>query len=258
MRILSQQSIEIIKTLTINHLKIKYKRTSLGFFWSLLNPMFSVGVISLVFSIIMGMKYSEFIVIFFPAFLVWNYFANSVNGSAVSLVNNEHLIRKTPINLMIFPLVAVAINFVEFVLVFIAFILILTFINYEPTIHLLYIPISIVLLTILTIGISLIVSVISTFLRDIAYLVGVFMQLWFYLSPVLYSKDFIAGKSWMLDTFMILNPMTYFIEMFRNPISYHRVIDVELLFVSASISFVSIALGLFVFNKNEHKLVHML
>ncbi len=258
LKILSKQSFEIIKTLTINHLKIKYKRTTLGFLWSFLNPLLSVGVISLVFASIMGMKYSEFVIIFFPAFLAWNFFANSINGGTMSIVNNESLIRKTPINLMIFPLVNVAINFVEFVLTSIAFIVILVLIGYEPSYHIIYLPISIVLIFLISVGLSLLVSVISTFLRDVGYLISVFLQLWFYLSPVLYPKDFIEGKHWLVDIFMTINPMVYFIEMFRNPISYHKPLSFELIMIGIVLAASSLALGIYIFNKYRYKLVYRL
>lgn len=258
MKILSNQSYEIIKTLTVNHLKIKYKRTTLGFLWSFLNPLLSVGVISLVFANIMGMKYSEFVVVFFPAFLAWNFFANSVNGGTTSIVNNESLIRKTPINLMIFPLVNVAINFVEFLLTSFAFIFVLVLIGYEPTYHLIYLPLSILLISLMAVGLSLLVSVVATFLRDVGYLISVFLQLWFYLSPVLYPKDFIEGKHWLVDIFMTINPMVYLIEMFRNPISYHKPLSFELLTIGFMFALCSLALGIYVFNKYRYKLVYRL
>lgn len=256
MKILSAQSFEIIKTLTFNHLKIKYKRTSLGFLWSLLNPLFSVGVISLVFATMLNMEFSKFVVTFFPAFLAWNYFANSINGATISIINNESLIRKTPINIMIFPIVNVAINFVEFVLTSAAFIIVLIAIGYQPSYHLVFLPISILYLTITAIGISLLVSVLATFMRDVGYLIGIFMQLWFYVSPVLYPKDFILGKHWLLDIFMSINPMVYFIELFRNPITYHTALSGELLIIGAILSVTSLVAGTFVFNKYKYKLVY--
>lgn len=258
MKILSEQSFEIIKTLTINHLKIKYKRTTLGFLWSFLNPLISVGVISLVFASIMGMKYSEFVIIFFPAFLAWNFFANSINGGTISIINNESLIRKTPINLMIFPIVNVAINFVEFLITSIAFILILILIGYEPSYHIIYLPLSILMILLISVGLSLIVSVVATFLRDVGYLIGVFLQLWFYLSPILYPKDFIVGKYWFLDIFMSINPMVYIIEMFRNPISYHKPLSLELIMIGFAFAISSLALGIYIFNKYRYKLVYRL
>lgn len=256
MKIISTQSYEIIKTLTENHLKVKYKRTALGFFWSLLNPLFTVLVISLVFSTLMGMKFSEFVVMFFPAFLAWNFFANSIIGATTAIINNESLIRKTPINIMIFPLVNLAINLIEFLLVFIAFIILSIVIGYEVSWHIVYLPLSIAILIIFTAGLSLAVSVVSTYLRDLAYLIGVFMQLWFYLSPVLYPKDFIEGKHWLLDIFMQLNPLVYIIDMFRNPITYHISLSIDLLVITFLLSLMTLGLGIYIFNKHRYKLVY--
>jgi len=255
---LTKQNIELISTLTANHLKIKYKRTSLGFLWSLLNPLLSVGVISLVFSVIMGMPYGEFVVMFFPAFMAWTMFSGSVLGATTSIINNEALIKKTPINIMIFPIVNVAINFVEFILTFFAFLLIAILIGYEPGINLLYLPVSIILLLAISMGVALIVSVISTYFRDMAYLISVLLQLWFYLSPVLYPKDFILGRMPIVDLLMTLNPMVYFIALFRDPITYDKGLTFELLGLSVAMSVVMLIVGNAVFNKYRHKLVYRL
>lgn len=258
MKIISYQSYEIIKTLTFNHLKIKYKRTSLGFLWSFFNPLISVGVISLVFSAVMGMNYTNFVIMFFPAFLAWTFFSNSINGATTAILNNESLIRKTPINLMIFPIVNVAINFIEFILTSLAFIFVLTLIGYEPTYHLVYLPLSILFVTLISLGFAFIVSVVSTFLRDVGYLISVLLQLWFYLSPILYPKDFILGKYWFVDVFVSINPMTFVIEMFRNPITYHKGLSLDLVLTGVFFSTAILLLGIYIFNKYKYKLVYRL
>ncbi|WP_191092770.1 ABC transporter permease [Cysteiniphilum sp. JM-1] len=258
MNILTKQSFQIIRTLTVNHLKIKYKRTSLGFFWSLLNPLFTVGVISLVFSAIMKMDFSHFVALFFPAFLAWTFFANSINASTLSIVSNESLLRKTPINVMIFPLVSVSISFVEFVLTSVVFLIILVIVGYIPSLSLICLFVSVICLLLATIGVSLLASVVSTFMRDVAYLIGVFIQLWFYLTPVLYPKEFLIGKYKILELILTFNPMVYIIEMFRDPITYHKFISTDTLLISGIFSVVVFLLGVWVFNKNKHKLVYRL
>ena len=258
MQKITRQNLELIFTLTANHLKIKYKRTSLGFLWSLLNPLLSVGVISLVFSVIMGMPYREFVVMFFPAFMAWTMFSGSVLGATTSIINNEALIKKTPINIMIFPIVTVAINFVEFVLTFMAFILIAILIGYDPGLNLVFIPLSIVLLLVLSLGVALLVSVAATYFRDMAYLISILLQLWFYLSPVLYPKDFILGRMPIVDLLMTFNPMVYFISLFRNPITYNKPLTLELIASVTMISVLTLIAGYVVFNKYRYQLVYRL
>lgn len=256
MKIFSNQAYELIKVLAINHLKIKYKRTSLGFAWSMLNPLLFISALSIIFSSLFNIPYLKFVLMFFPAFLAWNFFSSSVNAASISIISNESLLRKTPINTMIFPLVSVVINFIEFILTFVVFIGIAIFIGYDITIHIVLIPVSIFILLIFTIGFSLIISVVSTYFRDFVYLVGILLQLWFYLSPIIYSKDFIAGKSKIIDILMSLNPMVYIIDLFRMPISEGRFISFEILFVAFIVSLISLLLGIIVFEKNKYELVH--
>lgn len=256
MKIFSNQAYELIRVLSINHLKIKYKRTSLGFAWSMLNPLLFISALSVIFSTLFNMPYLQFVLMFFPAFLAWNFFSSSVNTAAVSIISNESLLRKTPINTMIFPLVSVVINFIEFILTFFVFIILAILTGYDITVHILVIPISILLLLVFTIGFSLIISVISTYFRDVVYLVGILIQLWFYLSPIIYTKEFIFGKSEIIDILMTVNPMVYIIDLFRMPISQAKFIPFDILCTSAFISFVFLLLGIFIFNKNKYKLVH--
>lgn len=258
MKILSTQSFELIRILTINYLKIKYKRTSLGLLWSLLNPLLSVGMISFVFSTLMRMNYADFVIMFFPAFISWTFFSNAIMQSSTSLINNEALIKKSPINIMIFPLVNVSINLVEFALTTVAFAVVLIVTRYHPTIHIFVVFYSIITLVISVVGLSLMISVISTFLRDVSYLISVLLQLWFYLSPILYKKDFVMGKYWMLDVFMKINPLVYFIDMFRMPITYHEFPPLSTFIIVTVLAILSLSYGCYVFNKNRYKLIYRL
>lgn len=256
MKIFSSQSYELIKVLSINHLKIKYKRTTLGFAWSMLNPLLFIAALSIIFSTLMNMPYLKFVLMFFPAFLAWGFFSNSVNAASMSIISNESLLRKTPIHTMIFPLVSVVINFIEFILTFVIFLILAFLGGYEITIHTIILPLSILLLLSFTIGVSLIVSVISTYFRDFIYLIGIMLQLWFYLSPIIYSKEFIVGKSPIIDILMAINPMVYIIDLFRTPISQNQFVSFETLIISSSISFCTLILGIVIFNNNRYKLVH--
>jgi ABC-type polysaccharide/polyol phosphate export permease len=256
LKIVSKQAYELIKVLSINHLKIKYKRTTLGFAWSMLNPLLFISALSIIFSTLMNMPYLEFVLMFFPAFLAWGFFSSSVNAASMSIISNESLLRKTPIHTMIFPLVSVVINFIEFILTFSIFLLLAIAIGYDITIHVLILPFSIIILLIFTIGFSLIVSVISTYFRDFIYLVGILLQLWFYLSPIIYSKEFILGKSSLIDIIMSMNPMVYIIDLFRTPISQNQFVPSEILIISSVISFATLLIGVIIFNNHRYKLVH--
>jgi len=247
--------IELVKTLTVNALKKKYKRSKLGLFWSMLNPILKVSVIALVFSHIINMSYTEFTIFFFSGFLAWNLFSESVLTASNSLLFNEYLIKKVPINLAIFPLVSIGINAVEFLLAMATVSLLLTFIGLKFSLALLFLPFAFLLLVCFSTGLVLLVSLMTAFFRDFSYIFLVLMQLWFYLTPILYPKDFLSGKiQWWLK----LNPMTIYIDLFRNPIVYHQICSGNTIILASILSFTSLALGVTIFNKYKSDIVFKL
>lgn len=246
---------ELIKTLVINALKTKYKRSKLGLSWSMLNPILNITVVSFVFAQIMGMPYSKFVIFYFSGFLAWTLFSNSLLQSSSSLINNEGLIKKVPINLMIFPLVCIGTGLVEFLLSLIVLTFLLFFIGLQLTPALLFLPISLLLLVLFTTGVSLIFSVMTAFFRDIAYILTVIMQLWFYLTPVLYPKKFLLDRC---KAFSFINPMVTYIDLFRDPIVNGHLPSNASIIMAVSLSVFFIVVGLAVFNKYKTQIIFKL
>ena len=207
--------LELLKTFVINAFKVKYKRSKLGLSWSMLNPILNITVVSFVFSQVMGMPYQKFVVFYFSGFLAWTLFSSSLLQSANSLIVNEALIKKVPINLIIFPLTFVAVSTVEFLMGFAVLAILLFFLGLKLSMAFLFLPVSLLLLVMFSTGVCLIVSVLTSFYRDVAYILTVVVQLWFYLTPVLYPKKFLLAKSQILA---MINPMVVYIDLFRDPI----------------------------------------
>lgn len=247
-------NIEIAKTLSINSLKVKYRRNFLGILWSLLNPLLSITLVSLVFSLVMGLKYTDFILIFFPAFLAWNLFASILTGAMGSLLLNEGLIKKTPIELFVFPLATLMTSSIEFMISFVVLLLISFFIGLTFTVNLLLLPLAFLLLAMFSIGIGLILSIICTKWRDLIHIIGILLQLLFYISPVLYPKDFVLGKNIFVDYLFAINPMVYYIDLFRSPIAHASMVSLHTLLMATVFAFISFILGLIVFSKSKTNL----
>lgn len=245
---------ELIRTLTFNTLKIKYKRSKLGLSWSMLNPVFTITVIGFVFSSIMGMSYSKFIIFFFSGFLAWSLYANSLTNAANCLINNESLIKKAPINLMIFPLVTIGVNVIEFSLALSILSVLLFFIGLKFSYALLFLPISFILLLTFTVGMCLIASIITSFFRDFAHIFLVIIQLWFYLTPVIYPKTLLTGSRHILK----YNPMTIYIDLFRAPIADGQFPGQREIFIACLLSLVVFSVGILVFNKYKKEIVFKL
>lgn len=243
---------ELIKTITVNALKIKYKRSKLGLSWSLLNPIFNITVIALIFSHIMNMQYTDFAVFFFSGFLAWSLFSNSLVAASNCLVNNESLIKKAPINLMVFPLATVSVNVIEFLLALIVLTALLVLIGLKFSVAILFLPISFILLFLFTVGLALILSIMTAFFRDCAHIFIVIIQLWFYLTPVLYPKSFLSGKKELLQ---YINPMVTYIDLFRAPIFYGKMPVLNEILMAGALSCLALMLGFLIFNRYKSQVV---
>lgn len=246
---------ELIKTLTINSLKIKYKRSKLGLSWSMLNPIFNITVIAFVFSHIMGMTYAKFAIFFFSGFLAWNLYSGSVVAASNSLINNEALIKKVPINLIIFPLVSVGINIVEFMLSMFTLTMLLVLVGLKFSLAILFVPVAFILLLLFTTGLALMVSIMTSFFRDFAHIFFVIMQLWFYLTPVLYPKTFLQGKSQILK---YINPMVLYIDLFRDPIANGQLPPYGEIISAIILSCCVLGMGILIFNKYKSQVIFKL
>jgi ABC-type polysaccharide/polyol phosphate export permease len=249
------RSFDIIRVMTFNALKIKYKRSTLGLSWSLLNPILNVSLIAIVFSQITKMTYSHFAIFFFPAFLAWNLFALAVVGSSMSMVANEGLIKKISINLLIYPISIIGVNVIEYVLAMVAMSVLLMFLGLRVTEAWLFLPVAFVLLMMFTVGLSMVVSVLTAYFRDFSYIFSVIIQLWFYLTPVLYPKHFLEGKAKFL---LYINPMVNYVDMFRDPITHSAIPSIKVILAGAVTSVVMLLFGYWVFKTFSKNIVFRL
>ncbi|PIP62558.1 ABC transporter [Candidatus Roizmanbacteria bacterium CG22_combo_CG10-13_8_21_14_all_35_9] len=207
--------LELIKHLTLREIKGRYKQSFLGFFWIILNPFFQMVIMSFVFSTIMkqqglGIPYPIFL---YAGLLPWLFFSNSLGSAMNSLTSNSSLVKKIYFPREILVLATLVAKVFDFILAFIIFaILMLVFKINLSWYMLLYIPIFF-LQFFFTYGLSLLLSALNLFYRDVQYLFDLVLTLWFYLTPVIYATEFFPEKYRFIFK---LNPMSVFINAYRQ------------------------------------------
>src|SRR3989338_2155248 len=211
---------ELLKNLVIKELKLRYKRSALGFLWTMLNPLIMMIILTVVFSELMRFGMKNFSIFLLCGLLPWNYFSHSVSLSTTSLISNANLINKVYIPKAIFPLSIIFSNMVNMVLSFIPLFLLMIFMGIDIQPSILLVPFLLLILMLFTAGISLFLSCINVFFRDFTHMIDVFMTAWFYLTPIIYPLDMVPSKYKMLFK---LNPFFYIIENFRDVLFYGRV-----------------------------------
>lgn len=213
---------ELLKHLTSRDIKARYKQSLLGILWVILNPLFQMIILSFVFSYVIkfpfdGISYPIFI---FTGLLPWIFFSQALGAATESLVSNASLLKKVYFPREILVISAISAKAFDFFVSFGLFMLFMIFYNIKfDIVFLLVIPIFILHL-IFTYALSLLLAVANLYYRDIKYLLALVLQLWFYLTPIIYATDFFPGH---LRWIFVLNPLAYFIESYRSILLFQQV-----------------------------------
>lgn len=197
------------------NLKVKYRRSFLGFFWTLLNPMASALVFYFVFKVIIKVQVPHYLVFILSGILPWAFFSQTIMENMEALVGNIGLLSKVPIPVQVFPFVGSLTNLVTFCLALpILFgIALITDVNLGFSLFALAYFVSTLFLTTYSLALSL--SVLCVYFRDLRHIMGLVMQLWFYATPVVYHESMIPEHlKWLLN----LNPVG------NNFIAFHRIL----------------------------------
>ncbi|MGH9581836.1 MAG: ABC transporter permease [Bryobacteraceae bacterium] len=248
---------ELIWALALKDLKIRYKRSFLGFMWALLNPLLLMLVLTVVFSKILLANVPHYAVFMLSVLLPWMFFAQSLSYAAESVVGNGELIKKVRVPKAVFPVAAVASNMINLLLSFIPLLLIVPATGMSFFWTWIYLPIPLIALTIFTLGASFFFATANVYYRDITHIVQVVLNVWFYLTPIIYAESaFPAAYRWVFK----LNPVVYVLHGFRLSI-YGANGQAGLLPAMPSIiasfvcGFASLIIGFWIFRKYQDEFV---
>jgi lipopolysaccharide transport system permease protein len=222
---------DLLYNLVVRDLKVRYKHSALGFFWSLLNPILLMAVFTFVFTQLLPSDRTRpaFPIFFLSALLPWNWCASSVAGTLSSIVNNGHLIKKVYFPREMLPMSVVLANMINFALSIPALLLFMIFLrpNFQPT--LLYLPLLILTQALFLTGLGFFLSALNVFFRDTSVLVEVGLSAWFFLTPIIYDAKDVAGD--YVNLMYYLNPMASIIANYRDIFYYTDVSSPDPLFM---------------------------
>ncbi len=244
----------VVTNMVAQELRVRYQRSVLGFFWTLLNPILMMGTLTLVFSQLFGESPKQYAFRLFSGLVPWGLMATSLGECSMCIIANEGLIRKIYLPKLIFPLTRVLINLVTTILSLGALFVLFVPLDARFTLPMLLLPVVLGMFTMFSLGLGLIVATLNTFYRDCGHLVGVFLQAWYFATPILYPASRFEGVSWMLW----VNPAYPFIQLFQDVIYSGTWPSLSLFMVAAGIATVSLGVGYAAFKCNEDKLIFRL
>ena len=245
----------LLQQLISRDFKVKYKRSVLGVLWSLLYPVLNMAVMALVFSNIF--KFStpgvNYLVYVLSGLIMFNYFSEASNLAMGSVVANFPLINKIYIPKYIFPLSKCLFVGINFLLTLIPLYIVIFATGTGVNVYHLLLPYAYICLFVFTLGMGLILSTISVFLRDMFYIYGIVLTLCTYLTPIMYDISLISPK---LQFFFKLNPMYHYINFIRRIILYNEMPTLFTFAVCGISALVILIIGLIAFKKNQDKFIY--
>ncbi|HBT95583.1 MAG TPA: ABC transporter [Coriobacteriia bacterium] len=248
----SKKDLFILKNLISKDFKLKYRRSALGILWSVLNPLLMMMVIAAVFSFIFRFEIENFAVYLIVGLTLFNLMANSTSAAVMSIIGASGLIKKIRVNKLIFPLNTVLFELLNYGLSFIAVVAVMIFFQIMPSLNMLFFPLLLLYVLIFCVGLSLLLSALTVFFRDIIHLWGVVIIAWTYVTPLFYPVDVLAP--WM-QTVMQFNPMYQFITYLREILMWGITPTLMDNLICLGMALVTLLIGFVVFRKTERKFI---
>ena len=238
----------LLQQLVNRDLKVKYKRSVLGYAWSLLNPLLMMIVISIVFSYIFRFDIENFPIYLLCGQVLFTFFSESTSMAMNSIIQSAGLIKKVYIPKYIFPLSKLMSSFVNLLFSLLAVVIMLIVTKTPVTWTILLFPIPLFYLFCISLGVGLFISVLATYFRDMVHLYAVFIQALMYFTPLFYPIDAVPASVQLAIKF---NPMYHIIDYFRNIVMYGTLPSFRDNVVCILFSIISLLIGYITFKKKE-------
>ena len=241
---------ELLKSSIKKDIGGKYKNSVLGVLWSFLYPLLQIAVYAIVFPLIMRSNMENYTVFVCCGLIPWNFFSTAISRSSFTMIENGNILKKVYFPREILPISVVtseAVNFVISTIIILAFVL---GTGMGLTWYVIFYPVILLIQYILLIGISLFVSSITVYFRDLQHFIGIALQLLFYATPIVYATNIIPESyQWILR----LNPMTFIIDGYRSIFYYQQQPDFISLGITLLVSLILCVVGYLLFSKLQKR-----
>jgi ABC-type polysaccharide/polyol phosphate export permease len=230
---------------------VRYRRSLIGFAWTMLQPLLMMLVFQVAFSTVFRFDIDNYPVYVLSGLLFWNFFAQSIVASMNSLRVNARLIQKLPVPKAVFPLSVVISGIINLCLALVPLFGLLLATGHRFDSSLAFLPVSILIAGVFTIGAGLLLAPLAVFFFDVVELVGVALQLLMFLTPVVYPLAILPDKYHWIVRF---NPVRSILEVFRDPIYHSKVPPLSHLSVAIGLALIVFTVGVIAFRRSSHRI----
>jgi len=243
---------ELLYFLTWRDILVRYKQAVIGVAWAVLQPLLTMVVFTVVFNRVLGVQSPSssvpYAVFSYSGLLPWTFFAGALSRSGVSLVGNQGLLTKVYFPRLVIPFSAVLAGLVDLGVSFVVLLGLMAAYGIAPTWHVVFLPFFVLLAIAASLAVSLWLSALNVLYRDVQYVIPFLVQLWMFLSPVIYPIDSIPAGP--LRAAFWLNPMTGVIGGFRWALLGQQ-FPGGYIWLPTAVVFVLLIGGLFYFKRME-------
>lgn len=245
----------IIRQLVVKDFKLKYRRSVLGVAWSVLNPLLMMAVMALVFTYMMRGATED--IPSFPLYIIlgnvtFSLMSDATSQGMQSIIAAAPLLKKVKIDRWVFPVEKVLFAMVNFAFSLIAVLVVMVIVGVMPTATALLLPLFLLYIGLFCVGLSLLLSTIAVFFRDVIHLWGVVLTAWTYATPLFYPMSILPDWLVSLERF---NPMYHYVAFIRELLLYQRLPSLELNLSCLACGVIAVLLGCIAFRRNEHKFI---
>lgn len=212
---------ELLQFLTWRDIKVRYKQTAMGAAWAILQPLLIVLVFAVFFGLFVGVSTDglPYLIFYYCGILPWTFFANGVSTSSTSLIGNANLINKVYFPRIFIPAAVIAASLVDLAIATVILLGFVLFYGFSPTWPMLLLPVYLVLTVLLTVGLGVWISALTVKYRDIRHALPFVLQLWMFLTPIIYPLSVVPEK-WR--SLLFINPLAGIVEGMRLALSGHH------------------------------------
>ncbi len=241
----------LLKSTVKKDIRGKYKQSFLGVLWSFVNPLLTALIYAIVFPFILKNTESHYVTFIIIGIIPWTYFTSTIMQGTTIILANAGIIKKVYFPREILPISVNTSGLVNFLISCLIIFIFLIFSGIGFSKYILFLPFIIVVQYIFQLGIILITSAVNVYIRDAEYVINFFINMLFYATPIIYSKDMFMGTkiAWLIK----LNPIASIINSYRNILFYQTLPEIKTLLITLAFSIILFIIGLKVFNQLQKR-----
>lgn len=253
----------LLQEIVRKNVKLQYRNSVLGIFWTFLQPLLTSIVLALVFGGIFGQRSADvgcYMVYLLCGRLLYEFFTQSTKRAMRSIRLSASVIKKVYVPKYIYPLSNVLANFVTFAMSLLVLVVMIIYFKCftEQVIvinwHILLVFVPIFILLVLSLGVGMILSTLNVFFKDIEYIYEVFCMLLFYLTPIFYHPDSLGAHK-IVSLGLMANPLYSIVEMFRDCVLFGRMWNLNHFLYASGFALVTLVIGFVFFQKKQDKFI---